>query len=70
MPDPRSCIGSLSALGPVQIANDVVAQSISGSATEGTLERFHCTLIEVFGRDRNRNKIEQVCMWQFYDLKT
>ena len=37
VPDPRSCIGSLSALGPVHdlIANDVVAQSISGSATEG-----------------------------------
>ena len=35
--DPRSCIGSLSALGPVHdlIANDVVEQSISGSATEG-----------------------------------
>ena len=31
MPDPRSCMGSLSAFRP----NDVVAQSISGSAANG-----------------------------------
>ena len=39
VPDPRSYIGSLNGLKPVHylIENDVVAQSISESATEGTV---------------------------------
>ena len=47
MPDPRSCIGSLSALGPVHdlwlIASDVMALSISGSDTEGKIEHVSDT---------------------------
>ena len=56
MPDPQSCIGSLSALRPVHdlIANDVVAQSISRFATEGIL---HMSSSLLFGDQLDLHKI-------------
>ena len=52
VPDPRSCIRSLSALRPVCM--DVVAQSISGSATEGkSLVQTFCRYIGSIFNDFN-----------------